>query len=230
MTALTADEPRQMKITNQRLHRLPVAASTTMYKGGLVCIDADGYAIPAADTAGLSPVVGVATEGRDNSSGADGDLNVEIASNVDILIAATGVTQTMVGQDMMYVEDDNLVDDAAGVTNLIAVGVIVEFISTTSVWVHIPTFGVLGTGATTEQAGKITVTIVGGGSAGDHTVAGMEVGDEIIFVGHFSTASSIASLGDLTSEFTAAAGAANNGSGTETSSDTLMIMWRDLTP
>lgn len=233
MTALTADAPRQTKIANQRLHKLPVAASTTIYKGGMICIDADGYAIPAADTAGLSPVVGIATEGRDNGSGSDGDLNVEIASNIDVLLAATGVTQTMVGENMMYAEDDNVVDDAAGVTNLIAVGVIVEFVSTTSVWVHIPTFGVLGSGAETSQlmAGKLHINdLIAGGSAGNHTLAAIAVGDEILTVLHVSTAASIATAADLTSEFSAGAGLINNAAGTDTSNDQLWVSWIDHTP
>ena len=77
--------------------------------------------------------------------------------------------------------------------------------------------------------GFLNVTLVAGGSAGDHTVTGITTSDEIAFVGHFSTAASIATLADLTSEFTiTAADTINNVGGTDTSSDQLMVIWLDL--
>lgn len=36
--------------------------SAAVFAGGMVCLNAAGKAVPAADTAGLSPVVGVAQE------------------------------------------------------------------------------------------------------------------------------------------------------------------------
>lgn len=79
--------------------------------------------------------------------------------------------------------------------------------------------------------GWLKVTLVAGGSAGNHTVTGIEVGDEIVFVGHFSTAAAIATLGDLTAEFSVtAADTINNTSGTDTSSDQLQVIWIDRTP
>ena len=75
----------------------------------------------------------------------------------------------------------------------------------------------------------LKVTLVAGGSAGDHTVTGITTADEISFVGHFSTAAAIATLADLTSEFSiTAADTINNVGGTDTSSDQLMVMWLDL--
>ena len=74
------------------------------------------------------------------------------------------------------------------------------------------------------------VTLVVGGAAGDHTVAGIAVGDDIVWVGHFTTAAAIASLADLTSEFTiTAANTINNVGGTDTTNDQLMVIWQDLT-
>lgn len=140
MTALSADAPRQMKVANQRLHTHPVASATTIYKGGLVCLDATGYAIPAADTAGISNVIGVATEKIVNS-GADGAKDIEIASNVDVLMDATSITQAMLGTTM-YVVTDNDIDDAAGATNERAAGTLIEFVSSTSGWILIPTGGI----------------------------------------------------------------------------------------
>lgn len=79
--------------------------------------------------------------------------------------------------------------------------------------------------------GLLKVTLVSGGSAGNHTLTGIEVGDEIVFVGHFSTAAAIATLADITSEFSVtAADTINNAAGTDTTSDQLQVIWIDRTP
>jgi hypothetical protein len=75
----------------------------------------------------------------------------------------------------------------------------------------------------------LNVTLVAGGAAGDHTVTGIVAGDRIVFVGHLSTAASIATLADLTVEFTAGAGVINNAAGTDTTSDQLLVIWEDIT-
>jgi hypothetical protein len=77
--------------------------------------------------------------------------------------------------------------------------------------------------------GFLKVALVAGGSAGDHTVTGAAAGDELVFVGHLSTAASIATLADLTSEFTIGDGVINNAAGTDTSSDSLLVFYLDLT-
>lgn len=87
--------------------------------------------------------------------------------------------------------------------------------------------GVAKTGLPT---GFLNVTLVNGGAAGNFTVTGIATADEIVFVGHFSTAAAIATLADLTAEFSiTAADTINNTSGTDTTSDQLMVMWVDLT-
>ena len=69
---------------------------------------------------------------------------------------------------------------------------------------------------------------IAGGSAGDHTVADIKIGDQLISVMHHSTASLSA---DLTSEFTISAdGVINNTGGTDTSSDFLVVTWMSWTP
>ena len=70
-----------------------------------------------------------------------------------------------------------------------------------------------------------------GGSAGNHTVTGIEIGDRLIAVQHFSTAASIATVADLTSEFSiSGANQINNAAGTDTSNDQLIVIYEDLTP
>lgn len=86
-------------------------------------------------------------------------------------------------------------------------------------------------------SGKLTfpsnffrVTLVAGGAAGNHTVTGIATTDQIIWVGHFSTAAAIATLADLTSEFSiTAADTINNAAGTDTTNDQLMVIWADQT-
>lgn len=74
------------------------------------------------------------------------------------------------------------------------------------------------------------IALIAGGAAGDHTVTGIAVGDELIFVAHISTAAAIATMADLTSEFTiSAANTINNAAGTETASDQLLVFYNDLT-
>ena len=73
--------------------------------------------------------------------------------------------------------------------------------------------------------GVVKVSLINGGSAGNHTVTGIVAGDEIVFVAHVSTAASVATIADLTSEFTAGAGVINNAAGTDTTSDQLWVFW-----
>lgn len=71
--------------------------------------------------------------------------------------------------------------------------------------------------------------LIDGGAAGDHTVTGIAVGDALVIVLHISTKASIATMADLTSEFTVAAGKITNATGTDTSNDQLLLFYEDLT-
>ena len=59
---------------------LPVKASTTIYQGALVALDANGYAIPGKKAAGLT-AAGRAEETVVNS-GADGDQTIRVTRGV----------------------------------------------------------------------------------------------------------------------------------------------------
>lgn len=71
----------------------PVDDGDKIYAGALVCVNADGYAVPGGDTAGLI-FVGVAIEQVDNTLGQDGDktvrvrrrglINMELASAISL--------------------------------------------------------------------------------------------------------------------------------------------------
>lgn len=133
MSALTADRATKMRDGNDT--PVQVAASATIYTGSLVCADADGFAVPAADTAGLR-FLGMAIEQKDNSAGADGDLAVVVRSGCQVLIGGSGLAQTMVG-DTLCAADDQTVAAASATTNDIAVGTLAQYVSTTSAWVAI---------------------------------------------------------------------------------------------
>jgi hypothetical protein len=82
----------------------------------------------------------------------------------------------------------------------------------------------------TKLAGGFSqISLLAGGAAGDHVIAGIAVGDELIKVLHISTAASVATIADLTSEFTVAAGKITNALATDTTDDQLLVFWNDLT-
>jgi hypothetical protein len=122
--ALTQDKNIPAKHFDRKV-KVPVAASTTIYRGSMVCMDADGYGIPATDTAGLSDVVGRSNEFADNSAGADGDIEIEVDKGVFGYAAGTGITQADVGRAVV-VEDDETVQDVASGTNDIPAGTLEE--------------------------------------------------------------------------------------------------------
>ena len=113
----------------------PVADNVHIYRGALVCVNTSGYALPGADTAGYK-FVGVAWDECDNTltGHAAGGKNV-LVDNGRFLMTATSITQAMVGS-RMYVVDDATIDDIAGVSNCIEVGILDEYVSATSGWVN----------------------------------------------------------------------------------------------
>ena len=123
-----------------------------IYKGALVCINATGYAAPAADTSGFSDVVGVSTELVDNSGGSAGDLNVRVQSGRRFSFVATAIVQLDVGRTM-YVVDDQTFDQLPGVNSIVA-GLLTEYTSATAGWIYVPTSGTsfpVGQGAAVTQ-------------------------------------------------------------------------------
>lgn len=134
--ALTADRNTESKIGDIAVY--PVSATTQIFKGSLVMVDADGFLIPAADAAN-GRVVGVADENVDNDPGSDGDLSCRVVAGRKFRFAATAITQAMVNQ-CMYIVDDQTFDDSLG-TNAIKAGRLIEFVSTTEGWIYIPKGG-----------------------------------------------------------------------------------------
>lgn len=126
MTALTEDFQRKSKGTYPgKLVALPVNAGSVIFAGAAVATEgATGVLVPAANTVGLVPA-GVATEGLDNTAGADGTVSEsgkERAVTVDIGSEYAFVTVgTPVWGDLAYIVDDNTVS-VAKTTEGIALG------------------------------------------------------------------------------------------------------------
>lgn len=141
MTALAAAYPRQYKsLGDVEVTEYEVEAGEVIYQGGLVMIDTDGYAKPASDLANHK-VVGFADEDVDNTSGADGALKVRVLSNITGRIAASSVTRGDLDGPLMYVVDDNTVDETTPANSVKAGFMVAPFISTTEVWLYVPKFG-----------------------------------------------------------------------------------------
>jgi hypothetical protein len=143
MTAAAADRMTQTKDLANKAY--PVKGTTKIYAGTMVGINADGFAVPAADAAALA-VAGKAKALADNT-GADGAINVVVERGV-FLFAATSITQAMVGE-VMYVVDDQTFDDTKG-TNGVKAGRLVEYVGAASGWIEIG--GAMGVGAVTTAA------------------------------------------------------------------------------
>lgn len=142
MAALAEAYPREFKdLGNVVETEYEVEAGETIYQGGLVMIDNEGYAKPASDLANHS-CVGFADEDVDNTSGADGAVKVRVLSNITGRIAATGVTRAMLQTSpLMYMVNDNEVDNTDPGQSIKAGVMVAPFISTTEVWLHVPPFG-----------------------------------------------------------------------------------------
>ena len=131
--ALTSD--KQIERTDGVQLAFPVNGTSTIYAGALVCVDADGYLVPGADTAGLI-FQGIAMQQRDNASGDDGDQLCVVQRRGLVKCAIAAATQANIG-DSVFLVDDETVGLAATTTNDIYCGIIAGYVDTTHVWVDI---------------------------------------------------------------------------------------------
>jgi hypothetical protein len=133
MSALTRDRATSYREGVEV--EFPVAAATKIYAGSMACVNAGGYAAPAADTSGYR-FAGVAMAQVDNSSGLDGAKVVRLRRVGVFEFDAAAINQAMVG-NAMYAVDDQTFADAAGATNDIKVGTLVKYVSATKGWIDI---------------------------------------------------------------------------------------------
>lgn len=110
MTALTAD--RKTDIRDGEVLTLQVAAAAVIYAGALVAVNATGFLAPAVAGAGI--VMGKADGYVDNTSGADGDVSLEVRTGLLKYINDGTITVADIGADA-YVVDDQTVAAAGTV-------------------------------------------------------------------------------------------------------------------
>lgn len=133
MAATTA--PRStVKLNDNKLKNLPVAAGTMIFQGSLIASDA-GLAVPASAKASLV-VLGMAKYGADNRSGAAGDARVELERGVFAWDndAAAPVTQAIIGKPC-YAVDDQTVSSSSSANTRPQAGIVYQ-VDEAGVWVE----------------------------------------------------------------------------------------------
>lgn len=131
---LSADKKREVRPGPIVGVPYPVAASTTIYSGALVCVNSSGYLVPAANNTTYE-CVGVAAEGVVNS-GSNGDKSCTVQFLHVEEFPSSGITQADVGKSCYVIDDTTVGDDAAASKN-VHVGTIVRLVATNVVEVHI---------------------------------------------------------------------------------------------
>lgn len=135
MAALSNDRVTKSKGPLRRKRYL-MAASQTIYKGGMVCLNASRLAVPAADTAGLSDVVGIAA--ATIVSAASGSFYVTVDEGLHLIDVGATVTQIDIGQNAA-VTDDQTAADGPGSTNKVRIGRLQEYLDETQdkAWIDV---------------------------------------------------------------------------------------------
>lgn len=135
MTALKAAREAKRQASDFAIY--PVAASTTIYKGGLVVEKTDGYAYPGDDGSGYA-FLGVAAENGDNSGSAiNGAVEVRLYKTGIFQFVKSTAVQTDVGA-IMYIHDDQTVGTTS--TNSIACGICTAIVDSSTVKVRIDNY------------------------------------------------------------------------------------------
>ncbi|TSA13003.1 MAG: hypothetical protein D4R73_01530 [Deltaproteobacteria bacterium] len=133
----------------------PVAA-VKIYAGSMVCINAAGYAAPAADTVNFK-FVGVALEQVDNSTGQAGDKTIRVRRSGVFEFKASSIAQSDVGKQMYVVNDETFDESNPG--QGILCGILTKFISATRGWLDIGS----GVKPTLAAASADALTVSDGG-------------------------------------------------------------------
>jgi len=115
----------------------PVAASTRIFAGSLVCLDAAGNAVPGSLSATLK-ARGVAQEQVDNRDGAAGALRIETRRGVFQFANSAStdeITRADIGSKCFIVDDQTVAKTSATDTRSVA-GTILD-VDAGGVWVEI---------------------------------------------------------------------------------------------
>lgn len=134
MSVLTSDRNTEYSLGD--LLAIPVAGGERIFAGALVCTNASGYAVPAADTAGLV-FEGVATAQADNRTGSDGALSIVVRRRGRYKLDYQGYLTQAAMAARVYAIDDHTVDAANGATNDVLVGRIDKVEAAGECWVYL---------------------------------------------------------------------------------------------
>ncbi|MGH8435515.1 MAG: hypothetical protein ACRERX_13825 [Pseudomonas sp.] len=133
--ALTKD--RNTKRRDGKQFNDPMAATTRIFAGGLVCLNAAGYAVPGSVSTTLK-ARGIAQEQVDNLSGAAGAARIESRRGMYPLAnsaAADEITRADIGANA-YIVDDQTVAKTNG-TNTRSVAGVIRDVDSDGVWIEI---------------------------------------------------------------------------------------------
>lgn len=111
-----------------RRKRYLMAASTTIFQGAKVMLNAAGLAVPCAATAGNHGCVGVSDDRYVSDATTPTYCYVQEGEH---RLPATGLTQANVGQFAYAVDDETVTTDAAAATDAPCVGYVREVVSAT---------------------------------------------------------------------------------------------------
>jgi hypothetical protein len=102
VTTLAAQTVRKYELGD--IESYPVIASDIIYEGAAVGENASGYARPLA---AADPFLGFAIATVDNSSGAAGDLRVEVRQRGKVQLAIASIAITANDRPAVYASDDD---------------------------------------------------------------------------------------------------------------------------
>jgi hypothetical protein len=134
MAAATKDRNTKCKHLDY-VAQAGVEAGEVILGGVMVSLDTDGYLDSSTDTANHK-CVGVSKRQYDNTDGADGDVKAEYDVGI-FAFATTGANAIVKGDEgrLAYVLDDQTVVKAAGTTNSVVAGKVVEFVSASEIYI-----------------------------------------------------------------------------------------------
>jgi hypothetical protein len=144
----------------------PVEASTNIYQGTLVFINATGNADDDTGT-GVNAFAGVAVEQADNSSGSAGDKWVEVYTEGDFELTGTGLALTDNGMPI-YADDNYACVLTLGSTS-VRIGTVVRNVSSTKAIVAIKTSRV----GALEVAPLTTISITDAAGTPDYALSAL---------------------------------------------------------
>jgi len=123
MTALAADRRVDYVAGGSSRYRVAkVGAGAKIFKGALIARNAAGFAKPAQNLLGWR-VIGIAQEQVDNTSGADGALEVKYLTATTFRMLNDGtspITQANLYVGQAYVKDDQTVQASSGTGGVVA--------------------------------------------------------------------------------------------------------------